>query len=115
MKRLAVVSLMLVFLAAFAVVAPAQTRMTPQMCTNLNTCNDLLGEMNAALRSGKLSPVEEKEVINNISQIGRIMQEMSSPGGAGLESKHTQELQETQKRWRRLREMQRGMGTKPGH
>jgi hypothetical protein len=118
MKKLTVVSLvslMLVFLAAFAVAAQAQTQMTPQMCTNLSTCNDLLGEMNAALRSGKLNPAEEQEVIANINKIGRIMQEMSSPGGAELEKKHSQELQETQDRWRRIREMQRGMQTKPGH
>lgn len=116
MKRITVaVTLMLVFLAAFAIAARAQNQMTPKMCTNLSTCNDLLGEMNAALRSGKLSPAEEQEVIANINKIGRIMQEMSSPGGAELESKHTQELQETMDRWRRIREMQRGMGTKPGH
>jgi len=89
--------------------------MTPQMCTNLNTCSDLLTEMNAALKSGKLSPSEEREVIGNINQVGRIMQEMSGPGGAELESKHTQELQETMTRWRRIREMQRGMQVKPGH
>ena len=115
MKRLTVFFLLGIFLAAFSIAAPAQTRMTPQMCTNLSTCNDLLGEMNAALRSGKLSPAEEQEVIANINQVGRIMQEMSSPGGAELEKRHTQELQETQDRWRRIREMQRGMGTKPGH
>ena len=112
MKRLTVVSFLFIFLAAFAVVAQAQNQMSPQMCTNLSTCNDLLGEMNAALRSGKLSPAEEQEVIGNINKVGRIMQEMSSPGGAELESKHAQELQELQDRMQRLRKL-RGMNVKP--
>ena len=113
MKNLITICIMVVFLAFFSYAAPAQ--MTPKMCTNLSTCNELLGEMNAALRSGKLSPAEEREVIDNINQIGRIMQEMTGPGGSELESKHSQELQENMDRWRRIREMHRGMGTKPGH
>jgi hypothetical protein len=113
MKRITIVTLMLIFLVAFAVAARAQT--SPQICTNLSTCSDLLTDMNTALKSGKLSPAQEQEVISNINQIGRIMQEMSSPSGPSLEKKHTQELQEVQDKWRRLREMQRGMQVKPGH
>jgi hypothetical protein len=114
MKRITVVvSLMLVFLAAFAVAARAQA--SPQMCTNLSTCSDLLTDMNNALKSGNLTPAQQQEVISNINQVGRIMQEMSSPGGAELERKHTEELQGIQDKWRRLREMQRGMQVKPGH
>jgi hypothetical protein len=100
MKRLTVVALTLIFLAAFCLAAGAQSQVTPQMCTNLSTCSDLLADMNAALKSGKLSPAEEQEVLSNINQVGRIMQEMSSPSGAGQEMKHTQELQEMRKKWR---------------
>jgi len=113
MKRITVVTLMLFFLVAFSVAVRAQA--TPQMCTNLSTCSDLLTDMNTALKSGKLSPAQEQEVISNINQVGRIMQEMSSRTGAGQEMKHAQELKEIQDKWRRLREMQRGMQVKPGH
>ena len=110
MKKLTVIALMLVFLAAFTIAVRAQTQMTPQMCTNLNTCSDLLADMNAALKSGKLSPAQQEEVLANIKEVGRIMQEMSSPGGAELAGKHAQELQAAQNRWKRIREMQRPLG-----
>jgi hypothetical protein len=100
MKRMTLVTLTLIFLTAFCVAAGAQSQMTPQMCTNLNACSELLTDMNAAVKSGKLSPAQEQEVLSNINQIGRIMQEMSSPSGAGQEMKHTQELQEMRKKWR---------------
>jgi hypothetical protein len=115
MKRITVVTLAVAFLAVFAVAAGAQTKMTPQMCTNVSSCADMMTEMTTALRSGKLSPAEEREVISHINQMGRIMQEMSSPTGADLERKHTQEIEQIQDKWRRLREMKRGMQVKPGH
>jgi hypothetical protein len=121
MKRITVAITMLVFLIAFSVAmgAPALKaqvhQMTPQMCTNLGQCSSMITEMTEMLKSGKLSRAEEREVINHIDQIGRIMQEMASPSGPSLEKKHTRELEETMARWRRIREMQRGMQTKPGH
>ena len=121
MKRIMVVILSLVFLVAFSVAmgAPAlqaQThQMTSQMCTNLGQCSSMITEMTEMLKSGKLSPAEEREVINHIDQIGRIMREMASPDGPSLEKKHTRELEETMERWRRLREIKRGMQVKPGH
>lgn len=121
MKKLTAVPLMLVFLVAFSVAmgAPAlqaQThQMTSQMCTNLGQCSSMITEMTEMLKSGKLSPAEEREVLTHIDTIGRIMREMAGPDGPSLEKKHTRELQETMDRWRRIREMQRGMQTKPGH
>jgi hypothetical protein len=121
MKRMTVVMIMLVFLLAFSVamgapVLKAQVhQMTPQMCTNLGECSSMITEMTEMLKSGKLSPAEEREVINHIDQIGRVMQEMSSPSGPSLEKKHTEELGQIQDKWRRLREMKRGMQVKPGH
>jgi hypothetical protein len=120
MKRTTAVITMLVFLIAFSVVmgAPAlkaQMHQMPQICTNLGQCSSMITEMTEMLKSGKLNPAEEREVLNHIDQIGRIMQEMSGPSGPSLEKKHTQELQEIQDKWRRLRDMKRGMGAKPGH
>lgn len=115
MKRIAVVTLALVLLAAFAIAAGAQTKMSPQLCTNISTCADMMKEMAEALKSGKLSPAETQEVISHINQMGRIMKEMSGPTGPSLEKQHTQELEQIKQKWERLREMKRGMQVKPGH
>jgi hypothetical protein len=121
MKRIPVAITMVIFLLALSVAmgAPAlkaqMHQMTTYMCTNLGQCSTLITEMTEMLKSGKLSPAEEREVINHIDQIGRIMQEMASPSGPSLEKKHTQELEEVMAKWRRLREMKRGMQVKPGH
>jgi uncharacterized coiled-coil DUF342 family protein len=121
MKRITLFTLTLIFLAAFSMVMGPQAlqaqvhQMTPQMCTNLGQCSAMITEMTEMLKSGKLSPAEEREVINHIDQIGRVMQEMSSPSGPSLEKKHTEELGQIQDKWRRLREMKRGMQVKPGH
>jgi hypothetical protein len=117
MKRITVVITMLVFLIAFSVAmgAPAlkaQVHQMPEICTNLGQCSSMISEMTEMLKSGKLSPAEEREVLNHIDRVGRIMSEMSSPSGTGLQKKHTDELQEIQGRLQRLRNM-RGMNVKP--
>jgi len=106
---------MLVLLAAFAVAVGAQTKTSPQLCTNISTCADMMKEMAEALKSGKLSPAETQEVISHINQMGRIIKEMSSPKGPSLEQQHAQELEQIKEKWRRLREMKRSMQVKPGH
>jgi chemotaxis protein histidine kinase CheA len=114
MKRLTVVTLMLVLLAAFSVAAATQTKMSPQLCTNIGTCADMMQEMAEALKSGKLSPAETQEVISHMSQMARIMKEMSGPTGPSLEQQHAQELEQVKKKWERLREIRRSMmPTKP--
>lgn len=115
MKRLTVVTLVLILLAAFSVGAAAQTKMSPQLCTNISTCADMMTEMTAALKSGKLSPAETQEVISHINQMARIMKEMSGPTGPSLEKQHAQELEQVKQKWERLREIKRSMQVKPGH
>ncbi|MDD2903288.1 MAG: hypothetical protein PHU44_12725 [Syntrophales bacterium] len=115
MKRLTVITIVLVLLAAFAVAVGAQTKTSPQLCTNISTCADMMKEMAEALKSGKLSPAETQEVISHINQMGRIMKEMSGPKGPSLEEQHAQELKQIQDKWRRLREMKKSMQVKPGH
>ncbi|MCK9376961.1 MAG: hypothetical protein M0P73_12500 [Syntrophobacterales bacterium] len=115
MKRLTVVILALILLAAFSVAVGAQTKVSPQLCTNISTCADMMKQMADALKSGKLTPAETQEVIFHINQMGRIMKEMSGPAGPSLEQQHAQELEQIKKKWDRLREIKRGMGAKPGH
>jgi len=115
MKRIAALTFALVFIAAFCVAAGAQTQMTPQMCTNISCCADMMQQMAEALKSGKLSPAESKVVISHMNQMGRIMQEMTGPSGPSLEQKHAQELQQIKEKWDRLREMKKGLQVKPGH
>jgi hypothetical protein len=115
MKRISAVILALVLLAAFSVAAGAQTKASPQLCTNIGTCADMMKEMAEALKSGKLTPAETQEVISHINQLGRIMQGMSSPSGPSLEKQHTEELAQIKRKWDRLRDMKRAMQVKPGH
>jgi hypothetical protein len=114
MKRLSVISSLLVFLAAFAVAAWAQHDMS-KMCTSLGECSKMMTEMTEMLRSGTLSPAEQREVLNHIERTSSIMQEMSRNPEVSPTPKQTQELEDISARLKRLREMQRGMGTKPGH
>jgi len=115
MKRLTVAPLVLVLLAAFSIAAGAQTKVSPQLCTNISTCADMMKEMAEALKSGKLSPAETQEVISHINQMGRIMKEMSGPTEPSLEKQHAQELEQIKSKWERLREIKRSMQVKPGH
>jgi hypothetical protein len=115
MKRIAVVTLSLVLLMAFSVAAGAQTKVSPQVCSNVSTCADMLKQMADALKSGKLNPAETQEVISHINQMGRIMKDMSGPTGPSLEQQHAQELEQIKQKWERLREIKRGMQAKPGH
>ena len=115
MKKLAVITVALVSIAVLCVAAGAQTQITPKICTNISCCADMMQQMAEALKSGKLSPAEEKVVISHMNQMGRIMQEMTGPSGPSLEQKHTQELQQIKEKWDRLREMKKGMQVKPGH
>ena len=115
MKRLTVATLVLILLAAFSIAAGAQTKVSPQLCTNISSCADMMKEMAEALKSGKLSPAETQEVISHINQMGRIMKEMSGPTKPGLEEQHAQELEQIKSKWERLREIKRSMQVKPGH
>ncbi len=105
---------MLVFLLAFSVAlgAPAlqaQVHQMPEICTNLGQCSSMITEMTEMLKSGQLSPAEEREVLNHIDRVGRIMQEMSTSGPT---QKHTEELQELQNKLQYLRKT-RGLNVKP--
>jgi len=115
MKRLTVVTLVFVLLSAFAVAAGAQTKASPQLCTNISTCADMMKDMAEALKSEKLSPAETQEVISHLNQMSRIMKEMSYSTGPSQEQQHAQELEQIKEKWRRLREMKRSMQVKPGH
>lgn len=114
MKKIAALTLSLILLTAFSVAAVAQTKMSPQLCTNIGNCADMMQEMAEALKSGKLSPAETQEVISHMNQMARIMKEMSGPKGPSLEQQHAQELEQIKKKWERVREMRRTMmPTKP--
>jgi TolA-binding protein len=114
MKNIVTIIFSLVLLTAFSVAAVAQTKMSPQLCTNIGTCAGMMQEMTEALKSGKLSPAETQEVISQLNQMARIMKEMSAPEGPNLEQQHARELEQIKKKWDRLREMRRSMmPTKP--
>ena len=92
----------------------AEHQMSSQLCTNLGECSTMITEMTEMLRSGTLSPAEEREVLSHIEKTSRIMQEMSrNPEGAPT-PKQSQELEDISARLKRLREIKRGMGAKPG-
>ena len=101
--------MLLVFLAAFAVAAWAQHDMS-KMCTSLGECSTMITEMTEMLRSGTLSPAEQREVLNHIERTSRIMQEMSSNPEGSPTPKQTQELEDIRNRMKRIREMQRPLG-----
>jgi hypothetical protein len=120
MKRMVILALLVVAFVVFfnsvaSVTAGAQTKVSPQLCTNISTCADMMTQMAEALKSGKLSPAETQEVISHINQMGRIMKEMSGPTGPSLEKQHAQELEQINEKWRRLREIKKSMQVKPGH
>ena len=75
----------------------------------------MITEMTDMLKSGKLSPAEQREVLSHIETTSRIMQEMSSHPEGAPTPKQTQELEDVMTKWKRLREIKRGMGAKPGH
>jgi mono/diheme cytochrome c family protein len=88
----------------------AEHQISSQLCTNLGECSSLITEMTDMLKSGKLSPAEEREVLKHIERTSRIMQEMSSNPEGSPTPKQTQELQDIRDRMKRIREMQRPLG-----
>lgn len=100
---------MAMLLAAAAVVAftpafsgaqmcgPGQCMVEPGMRNNMGLMSGMMGDMNQMLQSGKMTPAQQKHLLEMMNQMSGIMRNMCGPQGPQNQAQLQAQLQQMQK------------------
>jgi hypothetical protein len=77
--------------------SPGQCMVQPDLRNNMGTMSAMMGDMHQMLQSGKLTPAQQKHMLEMMNQMSGIMQDMGSPEGPQKQAQLQQQLQQLQK------------------
>jgi hypothetical protein len=98
----ALVSFTPVFLAA-QMCGPGQCMVEPGMRNNMGLMSGMMGDMNQMLQSGKMTPAQQKHLLEMMNQMSGIMNDMGSTQAPQMQAQLQQRLQQLQKTLQELK------------
>jgi hypothetical protein len=78
------------------VCGPGQCMVEPGLRNNMSKMSAMMGDIDQMLKSGKLNPAQQKHMLEMMSRMSGIMQDMGSPGGPQNEAQVQEQLQQLQ-------------------
>jgi hypothetical protein len=84
------------FLAA-QMCGPGQCMVEPGLRNNMGIMSAMVGDMNQMLQSGKLTPAQQKHMLEMMNQMSGIMRNMCGPQGPQNQAQLQAQLQQMQK------------------
>jgi soluble cytochrome b562 len=76
---------------------PGQCMVEPGFRKNMGTISAMMGDMHQMLQSGKLTPAQQKHILEMMNQMSGIMKNMGSLEAPQKEAQIQQQLQQMQK------------------
>ncbi|UCE82167.1 MAG: hypothetical protein JSV47_10625 [Deltaproteobacteria bacterium] len=68
------------------------------MQANMGMLADITAKISSMMSKGQMNPGEQKQILEMMNQMSRIMREMSVPHGEPVKKRHNEELKEMRQR-----------------
>ena len=85
------------------VCSPGQCMVEPGLRNNMGKMSAMLGDIDQMMKSGKLDPAQQKHMLEMMSRMSGIMQDMGKPGGPQQEAQVQEQLQQLQEKLQDLK------------